>query len=152
MPYYRVLISMTPSITGEAGTHDLLSLFVDGHDIANTEEAARNCIRDNYNYCTESAMTIAPAHFEDMEQKPMERPFIHASLAGTCWLLDCKTGCGWDWSMVNWASSCSTFDSFRLFSTLPNKKEATLQKNKELKPPRSSSAKSTETRQRADAR
>jgi len=133
MPYYRVLASITPSITGETDTHDLLSLFVDAHDLANTEEAAKNCIRTNYSYCTDAPMTIAPAHFEDMEQKPMEKTPIDASIAGTCWLLDYKTGCGWDWSMVNWAASCSTFDSFRLFSTLPNKKETIPTKATKLK-------------------
>jgi hypothetical protein len=121
MPYYRVLATITPSITGEKDTCDMLSLFVDSHDVANVESAVRKCIDANYGYCEDAATTIAPAHFEDLEQKPMANAPLDSSPAGTCWFLDYKTGCGWDWSMVNWAASCPTFDSFRLFAITPSK-------------------------------
>lgn len=122
MPYYRVLASITPSISGEKDTYDMLSLFVDAHDVANVESAVQKCIDANYGYSEDAPITIAPARFDDMEQKPMEKASIHASPAGTCWLLDFKTGCSWDWSMVTWAASCPTFDSFRLFSITPSKR------------------------------
>jgi hypothetical protein len=121
MPYYRVLVSITPSITGEKDTYDMLSLFVDAHDVANVETAVQKCIDANYGYCEDAPITIAPARFDDMEQKPMAKTPINICLAGTCWLLDYKKGCAWDWPMVNWAASCPTFDSFRLFSMTPSK-------------------------------
>lgn len=121
MPYYRVLVSITPSVGGEKDTHDMLSLFVDAHDVANVESAVRKCIHANYSYGEDAPITIAPARFDDMEQKPMANAPIDTSLEGTCWLLDYKIGCGWDWAMVKWAASCPTFDSFRLFSITPSK-------------------------------
>lgn len=121
MPYYRVLVSITPSISGENDTCDMLSLFVDAHDVANVETAVRKCIEANYSYSEDAPITIAPARFDDMEQKPMANAPIGSSPAGTCWLLDYKVGCSWDWPMVTWAASCPTFDSFRLFSVTPSK-------------------------------
>jgi hypothetical protein len=108
MPYFRVLVSITPSITGEKDTYDMLSLFVDAHDVTNVEAAVQKCIDNNYGYCEDAPITIAPARFDDMEQKPMANTPVDSSPAGTCWVLDYKTGCGWDWSMVNWAASCPT--------------------------------------------
>jgi hypothetical protein len=99
----------------------MLSLFVDAHDVANVESSVQHCIDANYGYCEDAPITIAPARFDDMEEKPMTNTPIDHSPAGTCWLLDYKTGCGWDWSMVTWAASCPTFDSFRLFSMTPSK-------------------------------
>ena len=120
MPYYRVLALLTPSITGEEGTHDVLSMLVDAHNVTNVDATALDCIREFYSYCDDAPITIAQVSFDDLKRMPKELPGMEGSSSGRCWLLEYKTGCGWDWSMVTWASNCPTFDAFRLFPLCPS--------------------------------